>query len=191
MKPCCCGHQGAPWCLGLSWGAQEAASGTHRPLVCLVEETGPERGWVSLSAPRPPPPDTLATGQGQPAAASLTVAHSATGVRLGRLLLSVGRSGRLLPRGTWPLWPSSQDAFCGPRCPVLRGARLLLHLPWRRALAPALPQAPVYPQGFPLGWVGGQEGCPGEQESRILRRNPCWHVDPSRAAHCAVWGPMA
>lgn len=110
--------------------------------VCLVEETGPERGWVSVGVLLIfRPPDTLATGQGRPAAPSLTGTQLPRGASQTPADVH-GEGSGLLPEGCGRSKPSSQDTFCSPCCPVLHGACLLLHLPWRRAHSPSSPPRP-------------------------------------------------
>lgn len=190
MKPCCCGHQGAPWCLGLSWGAQGSCF-RHCPqaLVCLVEETGPERGWVSLGVRLVlRPPDTLATGQGQPAAPSLTVAHSCPGVRLRRLLLSVGRAVGFSHRDVAAPGPLPGMPSAAPAAQFSVGPAFCCTCPGGGLTAPALPPRSLVSPGLPSGTGWWPGGVPGNRVPVSLGRNPCWHVDPSRPC-LAVWGP--
>lgn len=190
MKPCCCGHQGAPWCLGLSWGAQGCFRHCPQALVCLVEETGPERGWVSLGcACVPPSPRHISDRSG--AAGSR---FSDCGTQLPRVRLrpavdeawgrAVGFSQRgVATPGPLPRIPSRPPLPSSPWGPPSAAPALEGGSP-----APALPQAPVYPQGFPLGQVGGQEGA-WEQSPRIPGEKPLLACGPQQALPVLCGGP--
>lgn len=174
MKPCCCGCQGAPWGLGLSWDAQGTCF-MHCPQapICLVEEAGPERGWVSLGVRLILcPPRHISNGSG---AAGSPFSDCGTQLPRGAPWMPAdecGEGGGLLPDGRGRSQPSSWDLL----------QPLLPSFPWGPPpAAPALeegsqpqfsPRAPVYPQGFPLGHIGGQEGCLGAESLCPLGGTP-------------------
>lgn len=116
-------------------------------------------------------------GQGQPAAPSLTVAHSCPGVHLGCLLMNVGRAvgfSQMDVAAPSPL----PGTFCSPCCPAFRGAHLLPHLPWRRAHSPSSPPGPpCVPRASPWDTLVARRGAWEQSpcvpwEEPLLARGP-------------------